>query len=179
MIPTAKAAAHRDDALTFFSMVNRPFPGKIVSKRQKTLSLRAGHLQSFFPAFAEQAAAPKRLPPRPYFSLRDAPRYFRRWPSLSQYKRKPIWLGYERSLRTHTSSLITTAHSGRCALAGKTEQPRPFAVHHHCCTVNYGQQLFDRKRRVFDPNTSLLQNGIRIEIAIFPLIATRHHGFNL
>jgi hypothetical protein len=120
-----------------------------------------------------QALAPAAL------FLFDAPRCFRRWASLSQYKRKPIWLGYQRSLRTHTSSLITTAHSGRCALAGKTEQPRPFAVHHHCCTVNYGQQLFDRKRRVFDPNTSLLQNGIRIEIAIFPLIATRHHGFNL
>jgi hypothetical protein len=127
MIPTAKAAAHRDDALTFFSMVNRPFPGKIVSKRQKTLSLRPRHLQSFFPAFAEQATAPSACPRGSISACAIArgtsdagPVY--RSTSGSRYG----WV----SLRTHTSSLITTAHSGGCALAGKTEQPRPFAVHH-------------------------------------------------
>jgi hypothetical protein len=77
MIPTAKAPAQRDDALTFFSMVNRPFPGKIVSKRQKTLPLQPRHLQSFFPGRASRCA--KRLLPRPYSSWRGCPRYFKRW----------------------------------------------------------------------------------------------------
>jgi hypothetical protein len=72
MIPTAKAAAHRDDALTFFSMVTALSPEDCLQKT-KDIIPPAGTFAILFSCFCRAGRCAKRLPPRPYFSLRDAP----------------------------------------------------------------------------------------------------------